>query len=482
MDVIRAFVADPITYTKGFAPKIPYATQTALLYALRLSETSKQWSIRLELTAKMMRSFVYTSPLPSVSTMQNFSLQGFPVTRKMWISKVVLSPPTDDDVRQALFGAIERLKEDGAVAGGYVLPDTLPIEAEWTGYCGDALSKSGMSEAEKFRGMMKESPSRITILYFHGGAYYLMDPATHRPTVAKLAKYTRGRCLSVRYRLAPQGPFPCALLDGLVAYLNLLYPPPGAFHNPIPASEIVFAGDSSGGNLALALLQTLLEFKRHGVSPRWNGDAHTIPLPAGIALNSPWTDITRSMPSCETNATFDYLPTPSTHPDGMEFPRCLIWPASPPRKNFFAEDDMLSHPLVSPLAAKDWSGSPPMWICTGEELLTDEDRHVASKAARQGVAVQFEEWEGMPHCFCMILMGTKPSRKCLKSWAEFARMAVKAPQALITTGVKIKARTWAEQKLDVETVSKYTDEEIAVRMKYGELRIDYEKGTDTLLI
>ena len=71
---------------------------------------------------------------------------------------------------------------------------------------------------------MKECKSPVTVLYFHGGAYYLLDPSTHRPTTKKLAKLTGGRCYSVRYRLAPQNPFPAALLDALVSYLTLLYP------------------------------------------------------------------------------------------------------------------------------------------------------------------------------------------------------------------------------------------------------------------
>ena len=477
MDAVRAFIADPLPYTKGFAPKIPFATQTLLLSVLGLSETSQKWNIRLELTVKMMRAFVY-SPTPSVSAMQNFSLQGFPITRKMWISNVVLRPPVENNICDCLLKAIEGLKEPDAASGGYKIPEILPVEAEWTGYCGDGISKKGMTEQEKYNGMMKDAPSQITILYFHSRAYYLMDPATHRPTVAKLAKYTRGRCISIRYRLAPQNPFPAALLDGLVAYLNLLHPPPGSFHPPVSASSIVFAGDSSGGNLVLSLIQTLLEFRRQSLRPTWNGVEISIPLPAGAACNSAWVDITRSMPSCETNAKYDYLPTPSTHPDGMDFPKCPLWPATPPRKNFFAEDDMLCHPLVSPLAVKDWSGAPPLWVCTGQELLTDEDKHLAAKAARQGVQVTFEEWEGMPHCFCMILMGTKPSRKCFKSWAEFAKLAVKKPQELTTRGVKVSARTWKEEMVEVEEVSKYTDEEVAVRMRHRELRIDYEKGTD----
>lgn len=232
----------------------------------------------------------------------------------------------------------------------------------------------------------------------------------------------------------------------------------------------------------MALLQTLLEFRRHNLEIVWNGEERKILLPAGVAVNSAWLDLTRSMPSCEKNAKWDYLPTPSTHPDGMEFPPCELWPTSPPRKNFFAEDSMLHHPLVSPLAAKDWTGSPPLWMSTGQELLTDEDKHVAAKAARQGVKVQFEEWEGMPHCFCMILTGTTPSKKCFKNWAGFATTAIKATETLETRGVKIKAKTWMEEVLDVEKVSNYSDEEILRRMRGRQTSIANENGTDTLLV
>jgi hypothetical protein len=31
------------------------------------------------------------------------------------------------------------------------------------------------------------------------------------------------------------------------------------------------------------------------------------------------------------------------------------------------------------------------------------------------VVVQFEEWEGMPHCFAMVILNTEPSRRFFKS-------------------------------------------------------------------
>ena len=73
----------------------------------------------------------------------------------------------------------------------------------------------------------------------------------YRKTTGKLAELTGGRVLAIRYRLAPQNPFPAAILDTLIAYLNLLYPPPGSSHFAVPADSIVLAGDSSGGVLAI---------------------------------------------------------------------------------------------------------------------------------------------------------------------------------------------------------------------------------------
>ena len=46
-----------------------------------------------------------------------------------------------------------------------------------------------------------------------------------------------------RYRLAPQFPFPCGLLDCLAAYLFLL-----ETQDP---STIILAGDSAGGGMVL---------------------------------------------------------------------------------------------------------------------------------------------------------------------------------------------------------------------------------------
>ena len=453
---------------KAMLPKVPLIGKTAIYHTLGFSEHSKHWDLRTELIINVLRSFIVDSPPEPVSRVQKLSLRDPGIKGRIWVSKVTMARPEEDDIRQALFKVIEALKEPGEAPGGFAEAGLLPVEAEWTGYRAGATKQSAelrISEEQKYTEMMKEVISPTTILYFHGGAYYLMDPASHRPTCKKLAKLTKGRCLSVRYRLAPQNPFPAALLDALVSYFTLLYPPPGSLHEPVPPEHIVFSGDSAGGNLSLVLLQTLLQLRRQNLKILWNGQERDVPLPAGIAVCSPWGDITHSSPSCDSNRSYDYLPPRSVHPTGMEFPSCRVWPTTPFRKNLYAEDALLCHPLVSPLIARSWEGSPPLWIETGQELLTDEDKYIAMRASSQGVKVVFEEYEAMPHCFAMVLETLPASKRCFDSWAGFARQVVERPGTLESSGVKIRPKTLEEVVLDVGALSEMKEEEVRERMR-----------------
>ncbi|CAM6095876.1 unnamed protein product [Calypogeia fissa] len=464
-------VSEQIRILKAIVPRVPLVGKTALYRLLGLSDMAKEWDLKTEITVNVVRSFIVPRP---ISTAQRSTLRDPGIKGNMWISKVALPAPEEDSIRQCLFHAIEALKEPGEAPGGYIKPELKPVEAEWTGYREAATKKSPelkISEAEKYEEMMKEVTSPTTILYFHGGAYYLLDPAFYRPTTSKLAKLTKGRCLSVRYRLAPQNPFPAALLDGLVCYFNLLYPPEGSLHKPVDPKHIVFSGDSAGGNLSMALLETLQQFRRMNMKIHWHGAEREVPLPAGVALISPWMDITHSSPSCDSNARYDYLPTRSAHPKGISYPPCLIWPSNPPRKTLFADDAVLCHPLVSPMAAKNWTGSPPIWIVTGSELLSDENKYVAMVAARQGVTVIVEEFEAMPHCFALILQGHESERKCFTLWTDFMITVIENPESLKTRGTLYKVKTLEEENVDVEKLVSFTDSEVRDRMRQrmGEL-------------
>ncbi|KAI9798164.1 MAG: hypothetical protein M1833_004913 [Piccolia ochrophora] len=315
-----------------------------------------------------------------------------------------------------------------------------------------------------------------------------MDPSTHRKTAVLLARLTRGRCLSVRYRLSPQAVFPAALLDCLVAYLYLLYPPPSALHAPVPASQIVITGDSAGGGLAFSLLQLLLTMHRLSPGPhpptiRFNATTVPLPLPAGVAANSGWFDLTHSLPSVTANYKTDYLPPPCICPR-THFPPCRMWPSpspgqgappsSPPRDDIYTDTgSQLLHPLVSPVAAESWAGSPPLFLVTGDEQLADESGFVAARAAAQHVPVVYERYETMPHCFAMTLPWLDVSRRCLRSWAGFATECVARAAAtaegeadsLRTSGTVVGAgKGGGEREVDVRAVSGLTLDGVRARM------------------
>lgn len=290
----------------------------------------------------------------------------------------------------------------------------------------------------------------------------LMDPASHRAHCSYLAKLTKGRCFNVRYRLAPQNPFPAQILDAFIAYLSLLSPPPGSFHQPIAARDIVFAGDSAGGNLSLVLLQTLLALRRGGVKTiRFHGKDVPVEVPAGVAGNSPWCDVGRTQPSVHTNAHFDYIDPPDptkTHPADD------IWPAQTPRLDMYANATVIAHPLVSPLAARPemWKDCPPIYMCLGNEALQNEIESIATKMHVAGVTVIFDGYEGMPHLFSMLFQQSPAGKQCFKSMTEFCMDAVKLKVAKRETGTWMKAFSNPPKfdEISLNQLSPYSDEEV----------------------
>lgn len=396
------------------------------------------------------------------------------VKGNIWVSKTAFPAPPEDDIRKLVLSAIKTLGEGGEE---YDTPSLEPVTGEWVGYRAGVSAgtpEPSISEQEKYTSLLKEVESDVTVLYFHGGSYYLMDPVSTRPIAGKYATLTRGRVFSVRYRLAPQNPFPAALLDALVAYLSLLYPPTGSLHKPVPASSIVVCGDSAGGNLASVLLQTLLHFHRtapSGETPSvlFHGTLVPLPMPAGFALCSPSLDISRSMQTSKAHAQYDFLPPPTFSP--AQSPPCKIWPTNPPRPDLFCEGSALRHPLVSPLAAARWDGSPPILVVCGEELLTDECKVVAQRAASQGVKVVWEQYEAMPHCFALVLEGNAGGAASLASWARFVKMAVENPNDISTSAEFVRAKSLERQPVDIHKLTNISDSEVVEFMEAAQKEI-----------
>ena len=414
----------------------------------------------------------------TISAQQRNSLKDPGISGAMWVAKVALPPPPESSALDTLCAAIDALKPSPAAR--YTVPSLQAVEAEWTGHRADAARKAprpALPEPEQYARLMAEVTSDVTVLYFHGGALYLMDPATHRTVCAALAKRTGGRCLSVRYRLAPKHPFPAALLDCFLAYLALLAPPPGALHSPVPAHHVVLAGDSAGGTMSFALLQLLLHLRRTSATQppavRFHGRDVPLALPAGVGCQSPWLDVTLSTPSHVANRKYDYLPPPR---DVRHFPTCALWPTHPPRGDLYAELATLAHPLASPLAATDWRGACPVFVACGEELLTDEARVLARRAARQGAGgVRWMQFEAMPHCFAVMFVGGPESTRAFGEWATFIARVVRGA-AVETRGTWYEAKTMREEEVNVRDLApELPDEEMARRMREAVRRREERK-------
>ena len=248
----------------------------------------------------------------------------------------------------------------------------------------------------------------------------LHGSASCRPTVSRLAKLTGARCLSIQYRLAPQYPFPAALLDVMLVYLSLLDPAPGSYHDPVEASSIVLAGDSAGAALCLSLIQVILDLKKKtnmGPSIRLHNRNVGVEMPAGLAMLSVAGDMIQALPSWMENGKFDILRDvpPTAQP---WFPKDSVWPSDPPRWDPYCYDSALCHPLVASATASSWAGAPPMWIACGQERLADGAKIIAQTAAQDGVPVSWEQYQSMPHTWAQIFPQWPQSIQCFESWAR----------------------------------------------------------------
>jgi epsilon-lactone hydrolase len=97
-------------------------------------------------------------------------------------------------------------------------------------------------------GAPMQSPQ--VIMYLHGGGYIRGSACAERILTTALARVTGRAVLSVNYRLAPEHPFPAALEDALAVYRWLLT-------TDLEPRQLIVAGTSAGGGLALATLVAL---------------------------------------------------------------------------------------------------------------------------------------------------------------------------------------------------------------------------------
>ncbi|ORY70176.1 alpha/beta hydrolase fold-domain-containing protein [Pseudomassariella vexata] len=440
----------PLALARVIIPQIPNIICVAFLALLHLSTTSPLQDTLTQILVAITRPILGTPACIARSQRQTrFDL---PIRGPIWVSKVTLPRPTDENLllepngaRSAtlcvkdgkVMGIMEAVRAAIKVLGDgretFTEPELVDVEAEWNAFRSNARwwsARPNISEREQYNKMMEDvGNDGPTVLYFHGGAFVLMDPSTHRLFTTRLAYLSRSRCFSIRFRMAPEHPFPASLSDCLVAYLYLLSPSPSAYHSPIPASRIVLAGDSSGAALAtsLTLLLLTLKNKLDLTHLRFNGKVVPLALPAGLATLHPYLDVARSLPSVTRNCEYDIITPPGNWPSPL-FPADDLWPSNPPRVETYCNAVSVIHPLVSPVAAPKecWRSCPPVYVAVGWEALQDEISVWARRVyqADDTNVVVFDGYMGQPHCFQFLAPWTCVSKRCFGNWAGFCRGVV----------------------------------------------------------
>ncbi|MDD4850031.1 MAG: alpha/beta hydrolase [Gemmiger sp.] len=204
---------------------------------------------------------------------------------------------------------------------------------------------------------------RHVVLYCHGGGYTCGQLGYARILASKLALATGCDVLAFEYRLAPENPYPAAVQDALAAWDHLMYMGYGA-------RDVIVAGDSAGGNLALELALKIKEQGRR--------------QPRAMVLMSPWTDMTASGESYRTNVDIDPLIT-------LDY-------ISAVRMAYAGQADW-AKPCYSPLFG-DLRGLSPTLIQVGtHEILRSDSEQLYQKLIEQGAYATLEVYEECWHVF-----------------------------------------------------------------------------------
>ncbi|MEZ6028638.1 MAG: alpha/beta hydrolase [Hyphomonadaceae bacterium] len=196
------------------------------------------------------------------------------------------------------------------------------------------------------------------IFWVHGGGFAMGSSRSHKGLASQVAVRARTAAILPDYRLAPEHQHPAALEDCVAAYRAVLA-------EGVAPKNMILAGDSAGGGLAVATALKLKEL-----------DA---PQPAGLMLLSPWVDLANRGWSHEAKAQRD----PFLTSNGLAT-----------RAREYLGEGNLS------ILDADMRGLPPAYIQTGEaEILMSDSTALAERLGAAGSPVTLEIWPEMFHIF-----------------------------------------------------------------------------------
>lgn len=266
------------------------------------------------------------------------------------------------------------------------IPFGVRIPSNWEAPEGFQLEKFTVENVPVER-LTPDNKNGKVLFHLHGGAYVMALLDSSRNAAVAYSKMAGGaEVISVDYRVAPTHHAFAATDDAVAVYKWLL-------DQGYQAENIVFIGDSAGGNLVLSTTLYLKE--------------HKYPLPKGVIALSPWGCADETLDSRRRNKDKDLL----LGTEGMHLGEYVK------RDSYFNNVDS-KNPLASPIYG-DYKGFPNLLIQAGTyEILLDDAVIIAEKAKEAGVNTWFTTYEGMSHDFQLVFMEIEETKK---AWAEMER-------------------------------------------------------------
>lgn len=230
--------------------------------------------------------------------------------------------------------------------------------------------------------------------YLHGGGWVLGDIQTHMKLVCELAVRSGRAVAFLEYPRAPELSFPGQPDACLIAMTEVL---DAAESLRLRAAQYMLAGDSSGGNLALAVL--LLSQQRK------------LTLPARLVLLYPVTDY-----GTDTLSYREFADDPNLGREAMGW----FW------QSYVPEVALRSDELASPLQARRtaFASFPPTLLITCEcDVLRDQGEQFAAVLIEAGVDVTAVRWLGALHGFLVteVLSRSPSAGRCIEFIVQYCR-------------------------------------------------------------
>lgn len=222
------------------------------------------------------------------------------------------------------------------------------------------------------------------LLWIHGGGYLIGSPAQDDALCRRFADELGITVAAVKYRLAPDNPYPAGLEDCYAALRWLVELP------AVDPARVAVGGASAGGGLTAALAQLA-------------HDRGEIPLAAQLLVYPMIDDRSGSRP-------------------GLDHPGHRLWTQKSNRFGWRAYLGGADPAVAVPARRTDLSGLPPAWVGVGTlDVFHDEDVDYAERLRTAGVPCELEVVPGAYHGFDGVAAKTQVARAFFASQVEFLR-------------------------------------------------------------